>query len=462
MSIRSLFSSQLLRSCSLAACTALVLLACEREHVSVGTLPCSDDERVLCEPHAREVAVPYVPHCSADHEQPATIVWQHELPECGGLPCDDQSNAYLVHEDGEVTLAAVRSHDAGRELWVAWLDVDGQFVFETRIPGSSAWLRSDRITQLALQHDADGKVLLLAGRDRALDDDAGGTLRAYAVERSGETAIRFEVDTGADWPPGKASLLDSGVLISRGELAARAPDGAENVELASYRRGGDMRWHQTQIARVPDRQELGLSFADDTVTELRGLAVDRRGRIWGSLMEGVPGLVQLDPDGLVHWHALVANVGELFERYPMPIAIDSRDRPIIGVLETVLRFEPDGTDEERLAPHGCSGQQEQYWPQTVQGLDVDAQDRIYVATHDGPLSLRRRLVERISEDLTERERFVLPMPGEDDTAQEFQGLQVAANGDVYVRSVGETEEPLGPDRRALHSVTRIARVRLGE
>ena len=457
MTIRSVFSSSSFCSCSLAACTALVLLACEREHVSVGTLPCSDDERVLCEPHARDVVVPNVQRVGSDSEAVARIVWEYDLPNCATFPCDGRANDYLVHDDGELTLAAVRDDGTRRELWVAWLDPDSGHVFETGIPGSSAWLGSDHVTGLDLQRDAQGDVLLFVGRGRGSNaGESRGTLRAYAIARSGEITQSFEVDTAETWP-GQVTVLDTDLVIARTTLAP-------NVELSRHLRRGDMRWRQTQIARLPDIAEIGLSVDDDTRTELRALTVDRRGRIWGTLFEGVPGLVQVDPNGFVGWHALVPTglnmPGELL---PMPIAIDSRDRPIIGFAETVLRFEPDGTEQERLMPLGSSGLQEQFYPQTVRGLAVDAQDRVYVATEDGSRSQHRLLIERIAEDFRLRERFVLPLDSDDTVSRQLNGLQLGSDGDVYVRIVGNPTGLSGPNGTPIDfGSARVARVRLGE
>ena len=94
---------------ALATCAALALLGCERERVSVGTLPCSDDERVLCAlPPPREVVRPRMVQFGAGSESTASIVWEHELPSCAPAPCSDRSSAYLVHPDGFGSVRIVR------------------------------------------------------------------------------------------------------------------------------------------------------------------------------------------------------------------------------------------------------------------------------------------------------------------------------------------------------------------
>jgi hypothetical protein len=427
-------------SCLAALAT---LASCQPESVSVGELRCSDDTRVLCESHPQQRWDPVLVQIGPDTETTAEIVWQHELawfsPTCSGMSCFTSWTDFLVHEDGEVTLAGA-SGEARDELWISRLDAEGTPLFTTMLPVEGDWLQSGLLTDLALRRDANGDALLLAGSG----DDGSGTLRAFSIARSGHIEASFELDTGKQWPHVPA-LLDSDVVLV-----------GSSVDLARYSRAGELKWQQTQLARRPGGRELGFEVDGDAPLRVLQLAVDGRQRIWAALEEGAFGIVQLDPDGFVAAHGVLPLLTTSTSGgCATSIAIDSRDRAIVGFGEAVVRFDPDGSDEQRRAPLGSSGLQDGFYPQTVDGLDVDAQDLMYVATQDGLRSQRRLLIERVSEDFRQRDRFVIPLAPIDTIGRVVCGLQLAGDGDAYVRIVPDGNVPDQTD-------VRIARVRLGK
>jgi RNA polymerase sigma factor (sigma-70 family) len=77
-------------------------------------------------------------------------------------------------------------------------------------------------------------------------------------------------------------------------------------------------------------------------------------------------------------------------------------------------------------------QEEFYSPSDVFGLDTDAQDRVYLATHEGPRSARRLRIDRISTDFLTRERYIPDLEDLDSRLDTLSGLQVTPGGDVYV------------------------------
>lgn len=427
---------------------------CDRSHVSVGELPCDDDGTVLCAPHEREALNVIAIQTGPDTETAAEIVWRHALPYagCGALNCLATTDDFFVHDDGEVTAAGVRVGDGSeRELWVSWLDADGNVVFERPVPEPDVSAGAT-VTQLSLTRDADGAVLLLLGLGMGSIDDAHGFLRAYTIDREGDVAQRFEIDTGKTWP-GARTLLDDDVIMGRSEFST-------SVEIARYPRQGKQRWRQIEIARVPTVAEIGLGLDSDLPLRLRDIAVDSRGRIWATVLEGVLGIVQLDPDGIVAWHGLMRDSADQYN----PIAIDSQDRPIFGVGELVVRIEPDEDEKVRRMPLATSGLQENYYRQTVDGLDVDSEDRMYIATQDGPFSQHRLLVERVSVDFRQRDRFVISFSNLDTIARVLRGVQLDASRDAFVRVVLDgtlTPDLLDPSVGLVNTVE-IVRVHLPE
>jgi hypothetical protein len=424
------------RALLLSICSSLLLcaLGCERRRASVGEVPCADDSRVLCEPHEAELLQlrSTFPH-PLGAEGTAQVVWQHAIrtsPSCGAIDCGFPISAFLVHDDGEVTVAGVLRDDERdqHELSVTRLHGDGTPRFSTTIPDAVPALRDSTLTQLTLEPDGEDGALLLHGHGTGVDvEHSTGRLDGYGIARSGEIATRISLETGKTWP-GPRALLDGDLVVARTRLAP-------NIEVARYAPHGQLRWRQTEVSKTPGSMELGYEV-NAGKPELFQLAADRRGRVWGTLGEGLFGIVQLDPDGVVAWHAWSpVSFDRDFLHFAPQLAIDSRDRPVIGVGNFVLRLEPDGSDDERgrvlLADQAA---QEAFYPPEVQGLDLDAQDRVYVGTQDGLRSMHRMVIDRLSEDFASRQRFAVLLAG---NGQRIASLQLAPDGDVYIHVVAD-------------------------
>jgi len=462
-------SRALARGILLASFAFLSSLGCSSARVSVGDATCSNDERVLCDPHQPEVVAAATDDVwdVVPQQGTAEVVWLRELPAtplCNTSECRVGVEAFLVQDDGETVVAIAVNEPDHEQLLVLWLDARGGVVFQAPVPGSEAALRDGGLTQVTLERTAQGETLLLHGLGRGTDGaDTHGRLEAHIVARSGEIAPAFAIDTVNTWP-GPRALLDSDVVIARTELAP-------NVEIARYSREGELRWRQLRIAAVPGPVELGFTFDEGTPVQLQALHVDARGRIWGVLNEGVVGVVQLDPDGIVAWHAWTQVFDDpstgLVAQNGAHLLIDSRDRPVVAAGTNLLRLEPDGTNAERRTPRMHLTAQEFYYSPTAHSLALDAQDRIYVARHDGPRSQRRIVIDRVPEDFGQSERFVLPTSDDLAQAGEVRHMQIAADDDVYVHiqsgmysSSSGALEALGPGMATKSHF--IARLRLPE
>jgi hypothetical protein len=431
-----------LERCAWRASWALLLLiaaGCSYDRASVGDPGCSD-ERVLCEPHTPQLvsSLDGAPWGSLPKEGSAEVVWRRSIPwaqpPCKTGDCSIEVKGFLVHDDGEIVLAGLMQDRDGDELVVAWLDADGEVVFQATVPGSAALLRDSTLIQLTLTRSSQGETLLLHGHGTS---EAGkkpqGLLSAHSIARSGEIAVAFGFDIDGTWP-GPRALLDADVVVGRTPVA---PD----VEIARYTRQGELLWRQTRISSVPGQADIGLTVPDDAPPQLQALRVDARGRIWAVVYEGVIAIVQLDPDGVVAWHAWTQLYGERpntsFDGVDGTfLAIDSRDRPVISAKGELLRLEPDGSDEERSVATAYLPGQEYYYPPTASSLAIDGQDRIHIATQDGPRSARRIVIDRVSESFAEAERFAVLSDSEDAQTGHIRHMQIAANGDIYVHIHG--------------------------
>lgn len=424
------------------------LCGCQRA-VSVGDLPCAEDERVLCGEHEGMLIAPALQYQRPDASQTASLRWQRRLDEISPCPaadtCAAELAAFVVHESGEVTAAGTFGDRSSSDplVWFTRLRSDGSVKFSDTNSDANDALRAAPHVQIALERGPDDGALLLVSRGRLKGgtDPDDGQLAGLTITSSGQSELSFAVDTGEIWP-GPVALLGSDVVVSSTNFP--------KVQLARYGRDNQLRWHQTAVTIIPGQREIGLEVGLDDVPTLPALAVDSRDRIWGAVSEGLYGFVQLDPDGTVATHDWIPLMKSPVPPPPLPaspqLVIDSHDRPVFAFEEQVLRFDPDAGDAEQRMPLASQVAQENYYPPLVQALDVDAQDRIYIGTQDGPNSMHVMLIDRIAEDFSTRERFSLALDDATEHAHTITGLHVADDDSVYL---SWHPNPLAPEGAAV-------------
>jgi len=262
-----------------------------------------------------------------------------------------------------------------------------------------------------------------------------------------------------DGPPGVSALIEDDVIIAG---VASAP-----LVIMRYSARGELLWRRSDAFAHPT-EEIVVTL--DPTIFVTQIATDSFGRVWALFYDdSVWGFVRLESTGRPVWRAWAfMTYGSC--PYPLPSLIgssgwvlDSQGRPVLaasalGLLR--LESEAEGPAEER-ASLSIPLQEEFYSPCDVFGLDTDAQDRVYVATHEGPHSDERLRIDRISSDFDTRERYIpdlgdVVLPG-----QTFRGFQVTPGGDVYVL-IQEFEHPaaFAGTRDELQRI-HLARLQLG-
>jgi hypothetical protein len=319
---------------------------------------------------------------------------------------------------------------------VSWYDAQGELLFQAQVPDSEPAFALQLLTDSKLVRTPDGSTMLL--NSYWVDDGRGSFNRwfdCHAISRTGEMTLTFRIETD-EVSLSAQTLLDSDLLT------AGTKDGT-SVQVTSYSQTGEVRWRQAGVAAVPRPEDVGLGFDDDTTTELHALTVDSRGDVWGVLHEGLVGFAQLRSDGDLAWHGwapIEPKAQPYFTSAPRSLlAIDNSDRPIATAQGAVLRLAPDTSAPEdggaRYALQMVTADQQQYYPPHADSLALDAQDRIYVGTQDGPRSARRVVIDRIAEDFGAIVRFVLPAD-EDVHTGRIDHLHIAEDGDAYVHFHG--------------------------
>jgi hypothetical protein len=123
------------------------------------------------------------------------------------------------------------------------------------------------------------------------------------------------------------------------------------------------------------------------------------------------------------------------------LTFDGESRTVAAIdAYLVLRCSAEGCNGNEL-PVGARREREEFYDADVLGLDVDAEDRIYILTHEGDRSQHRVLLDRISADFTQRETFVVSdgeriVDVDSSTRAEAYEIQIGPQGDVYVWAAG--------------------------
>jgi hypothetical protein len=369
--------------------------------------------------------------------------------------CVIERSKFVRHDTGEITLAALLTQfepeaTLGRtRLWVAWLDADGQLLWEddTLAPFDERGyempecaprepclgFRTPEVRSFELRATPDGRAIAFVGFGRY--PGAGGplgSLAGYAIERAGRVTPEILVDS-LEGPPGFSALIEDDIVIAD---EWRVPLGFRR-----YSARGELVWRRSD-AVAPPPAEFGTFGPDPRLVSLLEIAIDSRGRLWALLDEdGMFGFLRLEPTGRPAWRAWSwPTYGPVLpDRGPLlsggsEWVFDGQQRPVIASSSLgVLRLEPDAEGPAQETPSvSVAIQEEFYSPSDVFGLDTDAQDRVYLATHEGPRSARRLRIDRIAPDFLARERYIPDFEDIDSRLDTLSGLQVTPGGDVYV------------------------------
>jgi hypothetical protein len=446
---------QAVRRSRLGLYSVLWLAACTGEPLSVGQPPCEAGEE-HCETPEQVFLNPQLA-MQEEVSGESRVEWQRLLTPPGCMPknCVIERSRFVLHETGEITLAALLTQfepeaTVGRtRLWVAWLDADGQSLWEDdalspfpqrryELPSDCSPVvpcvgsRTPWVRSFELRVTSDGRVIALVGSGRdPLEGGPLGRLAGYAIERAGRVTPEIMLDS-LDGPPGFSALVQDDVII--------ADDWSAPPAFIRYSARGELLWRQSD-AVAPPPDEFGIFSPDVTATSVLQIATDSLGRVWALLDEdGILGFLRLEPTGRPAWRAWAwgSAIGYpaapgLLLRGGFEWIFDGQQRPLIAISSLgLLRLEPEVEGPVLETPSLSFPMQEEFYsPSDVFGLDTDAEDRVYLATHEGPRSARRLRIDRISSDFLTRERYILDV-GDIDSREGLSGLQVTPGGDVYV------------------------------
>jgi len=449
----------------------LIAAGCAGEQLSVGEVRCTG-EGVRCEP-VDATSPDLTGWVTPDHRPPgqATVVWQRALPcpngQCRGeLSIERASTRVLQHADGSLTVAREinalgglagldGSPQQGEEsllgVWLARFDSEGELLWENDSLVAADDGRSSRPKAALALDPEDGAVLAV----QSAVSEPEANLSLYRIGEQGDLEHVFT-------QPFDGLLED--LAIAEGDVVIASYDDSEyfaspNPEVARYTDRGLLVWRQTAL-RLGDfagPQDLGLAIAPalslttDPAGDLRVLVPERNGT----------GIVELQPDGNVGRYLYTGGLGyELMSR--PAFAIDGRGRRLVGQNEpgivgeesyAVARIEQNASVDSGFAVQTATRSREEFYAPLVLGLDHDAEDRVLVVTTAGTREAPRVQIDRISEDFTTRETFVVEGAQDldpDDNSDALDGLfytdgvRVGPDGDLYYWSgseIGRIELP---------------------
>jgi hypothetical protein len=420
---------------------ALVLLACgEEEAVSIGELRCVG-ESIRCELPTLGGSVGDDREPDALPEQEAELVWMEELP-CATDHCPTR---VVIDQDGSLVIAQDSQVDAGQGaynpqgVWLGRYDTDGALLAE-----SEALIDRDDeppfFGSAVLAASAEGDVVLGVLRRHDFSS-SHADVTIYAVDDASEPTTLFEI---ADLAELSAIATAGGDLWVAGSHVGEEAEQTPAPELARYGRDGALKWRQTSLRPSPAPRAQG--FAGATTGAPIPIVTRSDGRTFLAVLDSesavnlVYALVELAPDGNVEWWTF-----EFTEpTFHQLLAVSTGGDLLVGHGAYVVDgYRPTGDPSSPIVRRSASRFREEYWEMTLLGLGIDGEDRVLVATQEGPREAPRLRVDRYAPDLGVRETYVVQEAEglitqsrrewrEPDSFRQLQGLAVGREGEIYV------------------------------
>lgn len=434
---------------------SVAALGCDATIASLGLDRCFGEQTECLVPCGHQFVVQFQPT-----ESVSTITLEPSWiqPVCIDSGCSDLdpvSFDYVTHEDGGVTTVGLWAQkEQTALLHVLRFEGDGsvQWSYSQTFPdGSPTWLA---IAPTAKQ----GVVIALHGIQISGKPDASSTT-VLEMDAAGQpTAMRAL--SGARRPLAISPWEEDLLVVS-------------DYEASLYDEEGTLRWRQSALSPVAqDDPGVEPGFA----SYRRAAIVLDRGRalILRHVVEEQQSLVQLNRDGNVTWYGYVppfmaktpcfAAATELNEGPAAPVreavpppymvtldssplfvdafvSLDGKGRVTAATTGyLVARFvEPLPTlevGEFVASPRILLAQREQTsHPAVLFGLDVDTQDRVHALALIEIDGNTHRGVDRFSEDLSERETFLLPAKIEGQDAA-YRGLKLQGEQAFFTLGLG--------------------------
>jgi hypothetical protein len=428
----------------------VLIVGCDSVDISVGELRC---EGTHCKkPEHGSVwpgSMPRELTPDSALETKTRLLWRTKADNCGERPCGGIVPArngarWIVQADGSITVARLFSEVLVHGMLWPPPDDEPQADLDRAVQTSRRGI-------LLTHYDAQGK---LQWDKRVL------TQEAPDFPSNGSNELVFEIARDADDQP-LLAISETGAkpgltvyrVTAEAELepilydaqgcqpdaVARVGDDLVvagyhkgNAELARYRSDGHVQFRQSILftpAKFYEPYQTPLLVAGIRLT----LSHDERAFLVVPEPGGGYHTVEVDATGEVLWDA-VHQVYKMRDGYNAGLVLDSQNHVVFGAGSyTLVRCPVEGCtlDAERTA---VTRVREAYYEPKLFGIAIDEQDRVYVLTQDGQRSAYRLLIDRLSQDLSMLETFVVEL------AEPVEGIQdiiLGPNGDIYYWSLTE-------------------------